>query len=104
MQNRPGGIGRITKVYTVEENGITHGITHVDVRYVQSEHTIRDNHIPIQFVSDRNDLSLQIKSGSRSMRRVTIKTDYEFTQPIAFEWRGSIFDECELQYVHVEVL
>ena len=99
-QNRPGGLGRITKVYTAEENSITH----VDVRYVESEHGIRDSHIPIQFVSDRNDLSLQIKSGSRSMRRVTIKTDYEFTQPIAFEWRGSIFDECELQYVHVEVL
>lgn len=89
---RPGGIGRITKV-TAEENGITH----VDVRYVQSEHKIRDRHIPIQFVRDRNELSLQIKSGSRSMRRVTIKSDYEFTQPIAFEWRGSIFDECELQ-------
>ena len=100
MQNRPGGIGRITKVYTAKEKGITH----VDVHYVESEHGIRDSHIPIQFVSDRNDISLQIKSGSRSMRRVTIKSDYEFTQPIAFEWRGSIFDECELQYVHVEVL
>jgi hypothetical protein len=95
--NRPGGLGHIEKVYTTTTNAssstarttndsipevddsadtttnaasavVDEFVTHVDVKYLQSELATRDRGIPIQYVSDHHHIAMEIMGGNVGAR------------------------------------
>ncbi len=90
--NRPGGLGHIEKNYTAtalnpaaaafsNDNAHCSGgsiagaiqeeieeVTHVDVKYLQSELASRDRGIPVQYVADQHRMALEIMGGNVGAR------------------------------------
>ena len=79
--NRPGGLGHVEKVYyaAAAAEAIPGGEaacmdaamatpTHVDVKYLKSEATVRDLGVPARYVSDRRLLAAEIEAGDVGAR------------------------------------